>query len=72
MNFRSVFHKIGGIKLVSTDSHIAQNNKPYNMSDDYYCEGCMEDVSEETIFDRKSKLWLCNKCREENKNEKNG
>ena len=35
------------------------------MSEDYYCEGCMKDIKEETIFDRKTKLWLCKQCKKE-------
>ena len=71
MNFRSAFRRIGGLRLVSTDTHL--NKQPTTkMSEDYYCEGCMKDIKEETIFDRKTKLWLCKQCKKEMNNEGTG
>ena len=65
MNFRSAFRRIGGIKIVSTDAHLTKEQPTTKMSEDYYCEGCMKDLKEETIFDRKTKLWLCKQCKKE-------
>tara|TARA_R100000329_G_C7475202_1_gene167436 strand:- start:128 stop:352 length:225 start_codon:yes stop_codon:yes gene_type:complete len=69
MNFRSTFRKIGGLRLVSTDSHLPKEEVKNTMSEDYYCEGCMKDIKEETIFDRRTKLWLCKQCKKEMNNE---
>ncbi len=60
------------MRLVSTESHLPKEESNTRMSSDYYCEGCMLDVKEETFFDRKTKLWLCKQCKKEMNNEGTG
>jgi len=60
---------MGGMRLVSTNTHLPTEQSNNRLSNDYYCEGCMSDVKEETILDRKTKLWLCKQCKKEMNNE---
>ncbi len=51
--------RIGGLRLVSTPPK--QEIKEYEQ-EEYFCEWCNLVTTEETIYHKKKKLFLCDEC----------